>query len=327
LGDRCRSCYLIGGRGVSGEVRTAREFFSAKSRMNAVPLPRILPRADRPFDVAGLGQNSLDIVVRLDDFPAPDSRAEIRELARLTGGEIATALVACARLGCRTTYVGTVGRPPEGSEVEASLARAGVDLSHLRRVDADNRLAVILVDADGGRTVLWRRSAALTMSQAAEYARASGAATVIDVDSVQPDMHELLRRIDVIIASGEFVHRYTGATAIGSGLRRLAADTRAALVVATLGSEGSLALLGTEEIQTPAFRVPVVDTTGAGDAFRGGFIAAWLRGGGERSVAELLETASAVAALNCGAVGAQAGLPDWDTVDVLVTRTDRDRSK
>jgi sugar/nucleoside kinase (ribokinase family) len=321
--------------------------------MNAVPLPRILPRADRPFDVAGLGQNSLDIVVRLDDFPAPDSRAEIRELARLTGGEIATALVACARLGCRTTYVGTVGRPPEGSEVEASLARAGVDLSHLRRVDADNRLAVILVDADGGRTVLWRRSAALTMSkadvdpaavtnarvllvdaidaaasaQAAEYARASGAATVIDVDSVQPDMHELLRRIDVIIASGEFVHRYTGATAIGSGLRRLAADTRAALVVATLGSEGSLALLGTEEIQTPAFRVPVVDTTGAGDAFRGGFIAAWLRGGGERSVAELLETASAVAALNCGAVGAQAGLPDWDTVDVLVTRTDRDRSK
>jgi sulfofructose kinase len=321
--------------------------------MNAVPLPRILPRADRPFDVAGLGQNSLDIVVRLDDFPVPDSRAEIRELARLTGGEIATALVACARLGCRATYVGTVGRPPEGSEVEASLARAGVDLSHLRRVDADNRLAVILVDGDGGRTVLWRRSAALTMSkadvdpaavtnarvllvdaidaaasaQAAEYARASGAATVIDVDSVQPDMHELLRRIDVIIASGEFVHRYTGATAIGSGLRRLAADTRAALVVATLGSEGSLALLGTEEIQTPAFRVPVVDTTGAGDAFRGGFIAAWLRGGGERSVAELLETASAVAALNCGAVGAQAGLPDWDTVDVLVTRTDRDRSK
>jgi sugar/nucleoside kinase (ribokinase family) len=63
------------------------------------------------------------------------------------------------------------------------------------------------------------------------------------------------------------------------------------------------------EFETPAAAVEVVDTTGAGDAFRGGFAAGWLHMGAGAQVAALLEFASAVAALSCRAVGAQTSLP------------------
>jgi sulfofructose kinase len=315
-------------------------------------LPDLLPRDAKPYDVAGFGQNSLDIVVRVDDYPPPDSKAAINELVRLPGGEIATALVACARLGCRTTYIGTIGRNRDGADVEAALTAEGVDLAHLRRVENGNRVAVVLVDRHGRRTVLWSRPPAIAMSGAAidpaavtnarvllvdaidseasmvaaEHARGESIPTVIDLDDLTPGVDDLLRHIDVVIASEEFVVRYTGTSSMGEGLRRLAVDTRARLVVATMGAAGSLARYRDEEIHTPAFAVPVVDTTGAGDAFRGGFIAAWVRYGASQPVGRLLHLASAVAALNCGAVGAQAGLPQWNTVDVLVTRARGGRS-
>jgi sugar/nucleoside kinase (ribokinase family) len=73
--------------------------------------------------------------------------------------------------------------------------------------------------------------------------------------------------------------------------------------------------------------VRVEDTTGAGDAFRGGFVSAWLRFGPEAELHTLLEYANAVAALNCLGLGAQTALPGRDAVDALVTGTYRDQSK
>ena len=55
--------------------------------------------------------------------------------------------------------------------------------------------------------------------------------------------------------------------------------------------------------------MPVVNTTGAGDAFRGGFIAGWLAAGSAPHVEEALTYANAVAALACRRLGARGGLP------------------
>lgn len=291
-------------------------------------------------------------MARVAGHPAPDSSVPVEELIRLPGGEIATAMVACARLGCRAAYVGRFGSNADGAEVADALRREGVDLSYARHVDGPNRLAIILVDHAGRRTVLWSRSPALQMrpadidpsavtsgsillvdamdpdasTAAAAHARAAGVRTAIDIDAVRPGVGRLLRTIDVIIASQDFVGAFTGAESIAKGLNQLAADSGASLVVATMGAAGSLALFEGGEIQTPAFPVDVVDTTGAGDAFRGGFLAGWVQYGASRSVPALLEIASAVAALNCRALGAQAGLPQWSAVDVLVTRTTGVRS-
>ena len=101
-------------------------------------------------------------------------------------------------------------------------------------------------------------------------------------------------------------------------LAALARRFQPALVCATLGQEGSLALVAGTEIHTPGFRVPVVDTTGAGDAFRGGFIARWLAGGDRAHVEDVLTYANAVAALKCRALGARTAIPRRAEVEQLL---------
>ena len=99
----------------------------------------------------------------------------------------------------------------------------------------------------------------------------------------------------------------------------MAREFAAPLVCVTLGAEGSLARCGGREIHTPAFAVDCVDSTGAGDAFRGGFAAGCLRSP-DGDIEDVLAYANAVAALNCRALGARGGLPTADDVEALLVR-------
>jgi len=130
----------------------------------------------------------------------------------------------------------------------------------------------------------------------------------------------------VLITDGAFPSVYTGVAAVGEALKALSDEFRPALAVATLGADGALGLLDGHEIHAPAWPVEVVDTTGAGDAFRGGFAAGWLRFGRDVDVRDLLGYAGAVAALNCTVLGAIAGMPTRAQVDALVTGVGGGRS-
>lgn len=306
---------------------------------------RVPPKGSRPFDVAGLGLNSVDLLVVLAEQPAPNSKQRMQRFARLPGGQIATALCACVRLGWSARYVGSFGDDELGTLSREALCEAGVDVSASRTIaGATNEFAVILVDArTGDRTVLWDRHPALTMeaadvpeeavtsgrmlivdchdtaagAQAAKYARAAGVPTVVDVEKVRPGISELLQHIDVIIAAPDFPAALTGHEDLGRALRAMAADFRAPLVCATLGDRGSLALCEGREIRTPAFKVNCVDSTGAGDVFRGGFVAGCLAQS-EGTVEDVLAYANAAAALNCRALGARGALPTPDEVERLL---------
>ena len=104
---------------------------------------------------------------------------------------------------------------------------------------------------------------------------------------------------------------------MGAAMRQLGAEYGAAIVVVTLGASGAICWDGETEVQSPGFMVAVVDPTGAGDAFRAGFLAAWLYG--NSSLSDLLDFANATAALKCRAVGAQTGLPSRAEVLGLLT--------
>lgn len=309
-------------------------------------LPLRLPaRGTRPFDAVGFGLNSVDLLVVVADHPAPGTKQRLRQFERRPGGQAATAMVTCARLGWRARYIGRFGDDEHGRLGRQSLIDEGVDVSAATTVPgAANQFAIILVDGGSGeRTILWDRDPALQVrpgevprealvsgrvllvdchetaaaTEAARVARAAGIPTVIDVEQVRPGIGELLDQIDVIIAARDFPGELTGEP-LGQALHTLAREFRAALVCATLGPEGSLAVCQGREIRTPAFRVPVVDTTGAGDVFRGGFIAGWLKDEGEAEVEEVLRYASAVAALKCRALGARQGIPRPDEVVALL---------
>ncbi len=312
-------------------------------------LPLRLPaRGSRPFDAVGFGLNSVDLLVVVEQHPSPGTKQRLRQFARLPGGQAATAMVTCARLGWRARYIGRFGDDEHGRLGRRSLVEEGVDVTAAETVPgASNQFAVILVDGRSGeRTILWDRDPRLHIApedvpetavasgrillvdchetaaatHAARIARGAGMPTVIDVERVRPGIEELLAQIDIIIAAREFPGEWTGQS-LGTALHTLAREFPAALVCATLGAEGSLAVCQGREIRTPGFRVPVVDTTGAGDVFRGGFIAAWLKEEGEAEVEDVLRYANAAAALKCRALGARQGIPRAPEVDALLRQS------
>jgi len=259
------------------------------------------------------------------------------------GGQIATAALGLARLGLRVAWAGAVGADAAADLALAPLRAAGVDLVDARRVAGGRtRRALVRVERSSGERWVHperdpevvldasvvaheriARSRALLVDAedpeasmaAAAHARAAGVATVLDADRVAPGVERLLEHIDFPIVSRSLAETLGDGSA-REGLRMLA--TRAPrLAVVTLGDEGCIAITrGTDAVvEIPAFEVSVRDTTGAGDAFRAGFIWALLAG---RGVETMLRAANAVAALNCEALGAQSGLPTRDRVEAFL---------
>lgn len=318
---------------------------SARIRPN-VRIPfRIPDPGSHLFDVVGLGSNSIDLLAVVAEYPASNSKQRLQRFARLPGGEIATAMVTCVRLGWRSRYIGTFGDDDLGRLSRASLDSEGVDTSAARTIaGATNQFAVILVDArSGDRTVLWDRHPGLAMSaeavaeedvtsgrvlivdchetaaatQAAKYARAARIPTIIDVEKVRPGIGELLQHIDAVIAAQTFPGDLTGYDEPGRALEAIAREFDTPLVCVTLGRDGSLARCNGREIRTPPFPVDCLDSTGAGDVFRGGFAAGCLRAP-DGHIEDVLSYANAVAALNCRALGARGAVPTRAEVEQLL---------
>lgn len=308
-------------------------------------LPFAIPaRGARPFDVVTLGLNSIDLVARVAEYPARNSKQRLQQLSHLPGGQMATAAAVCARLGWRSRYVGSFGSDEFAVMGRASLEAEGVDVSAAWNVDgATSQFAVVIVDDSGDRTVLWNRHPALAIAPsdvpvdavrsgrvlivdchetagataAARAARQAGVLTIVDVEKVRPGIEALLAEIDAIVAAEDFPTAHTGYADPGRAIAALAAQYAAPLVSVTLGAEGSLTWCQGREVRTPGFRVECVDTTGAGDAFRGGFAAGCLSlPDGE--VEDVLAYANAVAALNCRGLGARGGMPTPREVEALL---------
>lgn len=297
-----------------------------------LPVPA-LPEGRSTFDAVSLGLNASDHLIVVPQFPTFNSKIEFRSHQLLFGGQAATAMVACARLGFKARYIGRVGSDDVGRLQIESLKSEGVDLSECRVVPGvDSQIAYILVDESSGeRTVIWKRDPRISVhpsdiSQemicsgrvllldghnieaeilAATWARAAGIPVVIDVDKDYGG-ERLYPLIDYLITSEEFPHRVTGITDQREALVALQHRYGCPFVAATLGSRGVLAYCDGQWFESSGFHVDAKDTTGAGDAFHGGFIAAMLEGA---SIDGALHMANAVAALNCTRLGARGGLP------------------
>jgi sugar/nucleoside kinase (ribokinase family) len=86
----------------------------------------------------------------------------------------------------------------------------------------------------------------------------------------------------------------------------------------TLGAEGAMALEGDRIHQVPGCPVPVRDSTGAGDIFRGAFIFGVLKGW---DIRRTLRFCNAAAAVSCQRLGALAGVPTRDDIERLLRQT------
>jgi sugar/nucleoside kinase (ribokinase family) len=308
-------------------------------------VPLVLPSSDRPFDVVTLGENSLDLVAVVGGGLVA-GKQRLRDFRLEPGGQMATAALGCARLGLRTRYVGAFGDDEWSQRAREPLDAAGVDVVAVDHRGVPGRVAIILVDAAGDRTVLERRDVGLDVpaealtparlatarvlladatqpaatQRALRLARDAGTISVCDVDTVSDEAEDILTAVDVVVVPAPFVAAWSGTPDLRAGLTRLAAHCRqAVVVVATCGPEGSVALCSGEFMSTQGLAVDVVDTTGAGDAFRAGLVAALVHLGPEADLTDVLRFANVTGALNCRHVGAQRGLPTLVEVRAHVT--------
>jgi sulfofructose kinase len=297
-------------------------------------------------DLVGVGLNATDTVIPLSSYPVLGSKVEFSTADVLPGGQVASTVVACQQWGMRTRYVGSLGDDSAATLHRKAFAEAGVEAQIIPVSECASRQSLILVDGDGERTVLWRRDERLdlrpsdldrewivsaralhvdgydtaTATVAARWARAAGVPVVADLDELYPGVEELIENIDYLIVSRDFPCRLMGEVDLEKALRQMHLRYGCLLTAATLGHDGVLAWDGKEFHHTSAYRVPVIDTTGAGDIFHAGFIYGLLQGW---PLERQLDFACAAAALNCMAVGARGGIQTVEAIEELMATGSR----
>jgi sulfofructose kinase len=290
------------------------------------------------FDVVGFGESSIDYVYVVPQLNG--AKAEIVSHFSACGGQVATTMVACAALGLRAAYLGPVGRDSNGIRIRSELEGRRVEVKHLRSRPADTRYAVILVDQrTGDRQVLFHRDPQLAVPAAdldddsipetrvlhvdavdepasirlAQLGRAKGITVTSDIDTVTEHTRDLLAAVTVGIMAENVPRELTGEADMETALRRLASDLRSSgLLCVTLGARGAAALDGGAFYFVPSTPVKAVDTTGAGDVFRGALIHGLLQGW---ETPRILAFANTAAGISCTRPGAMASAPSLADVN------------
>jgi len=293
-------------------------------------------------DLVGVGLNATDTVIPLSTYPARGSKVEYSTSTVLPGGQVATTVVACQHWGLRTRYVGKLGDDLAATLHREAFSHAGVETRIITVPGGASAQSLILVDAQGERTVLIRRDERLALHPtdldrdsiintralhvdgydteaailAATWAREAGVPVIADLDELYPNVETLIANVDYLIVSRDFPSRLMAEPDLEQALRKMQRRYACRLAAATLGQEGVLAFDGKRLLHTPAYCVPVVDTTGAGDIFHAGFIYGLLQ---DWPLDRQLEFACAAAALNCTAVGARGGIHPLDDIASLMS--------
>ena len=243
----------------------------------------MLARAAVELDVVGLGECSLDEVWVVPALSSPGSwggKLQAARRDRLGGGQVATAMVAAARLGLKTAYLGAVGDDPAGRQVLDGLRQELVNVDHVRvTAGGATRSALILVDG-GERTVVEHAGVTLSPDEidgaviararvlhvdatqiatsiaAARIAGAHGVVVSLDVDHARPGLDELLELVDICVTSEALPHQLSGESDLEQALRQLARRT-GPFVCCTLGARGAAALDDGHLLLSPPFAVEV----------------------------------------------------------------------
>ncbi|GFP35618.1 sulfofructose kinase [Candidatus Hakubella thermalkaliphila] len=289
----------------------------------------------RKYDIVGLGLCCMDYLFVVPRIPAPDEKMFCLDFRREGGGVVSTALVAASRLGSSTSFVGTVGDDENGRLIIEEFERYGVDIDCLQvKPNASSTFSFIMVDQKTAQrsivtspgcykdVIMEEKEKKLLSSasylhldsyviqvgiKAAQVARENSVQVSLDVGTLRPGVEDLLPLVDILITSELFARQLIGKDDPERAAKKmLALGPR--IVGITLGDRGCFFLTQQGAFWRPAYRVEVVDTTGAGDVFHGAFLHGLLRGWDLERVADF---ANAVAALKCTRLGGRGGIPTF----------------
>ncbi|MFF5205506.1 carbohydrate kinase family protein [Streptosporangium sp. NPDC000396] len=292
--------------------------------------------------VVTLGVHIVDVLARpVESIPDGQDTHLLEQIRITAAGAAAGTAVDLAGLGVPVASMGAVGDDELGDFLVMIMERRGVDVTGIVRKAGEQTAASILpIRPDGGRPSFHVPGANLSLSPAdldrgrllgaevvhlggmdvtwglydpgffalLDEAREAGVIVTMDLLSNMRDLMQgarsFLPHIDYLLPNEEQALMMSGAAEVEeAALTLLGEGPRAVLV--TLGGEGSLIATASGITRVPALDVPVVDTTGCGDAYCAGFIAGLVDG---RDVVGAAGLGTAVAARVAGGLGSDAGL-------------------
>jgi sugar/nucleoside kinase (ribokinase family) len=292
------------------------------------------------------GNIVFDMLVHPVDQLAWGATTWVETIGTSMGGNGANTCYALARLGVPARLVSVVGDDNYGDEMMAGLRSVGVDTRAVTRAWGASATTIALVKSDGNRLFLHKPGVCLhALAEPVEFspllvdgiscyhlanpfalpafrqhaaetlrrARAAGLMTSVDAawDSQGrwlQDLGPCLPYVDLLFVNEEESRMLTGVAdpvEAAQSLNKAGART----VVVKLGARGCMVLSDGQRLDVPGFEVDVVDTTGAGDCFAGGFLAAVQRGLPPKEAARAGNAAGALSVRRVGSVG---GLLDWE---------------
>lgn len=290
---------------------------------------------EKRIKIAGAGICCQDYIVMSPQVEWGDT-AIVSDYRVQGGGLVGTALVACACLGAECDLYSLLGADAIADQITDELNKEGVSTSGVVKVEGgDSPFSFIHVDdRTGERTIFHRPSSELKWDESFDLCRIAESHALI-VDDVYLDLslaaaiearahrvpvvadlmpedksRELLRYVDVLIAPRYYASRIGCEADLNAALDAIH-ESGPATAVITLGADGWVSSDANGRGKGEAFRVDVVDTTGAGDTFHGAFAYGLASGWDTRRCAEF---ASAVAAIKCTKPGGRTGLPSLEQV-------------
>nr|MDO8114269.1 carbohydrate kinase family protein [Candidatus Sigynarchaeota archaeon] len=292
--------------------------------------------------IIGLGEIALDWVDQIPHFPSPDEKIDAISQTFFTGGVTANFLAGASKLGASTGFLGAVGSDEYGTLLLDGLKKAEIDASHVVRKDK-SAVNFIMVAKDSGEKIIiqspYMQTTKLEVNEINEEYFSSNCkslhTTAIHTDlalhcieiakrkkiTVSLDLEKqiairglkvlkpIIQNVDILLPNKEGAKTLTGETDIKQAAKKFL-EWGPKVIIMTLGGDGCLVTTSTMQERIPAYKVKVIDTTGAGDAFCASFIVAHVIKGMDVKAAALF--ANAVAAIKVQNLGATSGLPTWE---------------
>lgn len=269
------------------------------------------------FDVAVIGSANLDLVAAVERHPRPGETLLGTAYSEFAGGKGLNQAVAAARAGVKVAFIGAVGNDEAGTRLRRVATDDGIETRHLATSDAPTGRAIIVVAASGensivvvpganssvtgndipaARVLLAQLEVPLdAVEQSLRAARTNGAITVLNPAPAQQLPAELLSLCDIVIPNEHEIDLLGGVDAL--------LDAGVETVIVTRGADGvTVHRSGEPASAWPSPTVDVVDTTGAGDAFCGNFVARLSTGSDLGAAVRWAAAAGAIAVTKAGAV-------------------------
>ena len=289
--------------------------------------------------IVGIGACVMDTLVSVPYYPNEDTKLRAESSKPAGGGPVATGLVAAAKLGCDTEYIGILSDDAGGRFLKDDFKKYGVGTDNIT-VKSGYRsfTSVIWLSAEtSSRTCVFDKgdlppleltekqiqavkNAELLMVdgnemdaavEAAKIARENGVKVLYDCGGLYDGVERLLALTDIMLPSEEFAIGHTGASSAEEAAKKLYEMYNPQIVVVTQGKKGGLLYQGNNIVSYPIYPAKVVDSNGSGDVFHGAFATAVVKG---FDYEKCCHFSSAVSAIKCTGVGARESVPDFETV-------------